>query len=802
LAIKKIAILIVILAVSLCAEPLVDLMFDDCSALDSLPINQEQKEAICRQMRYGGGFQSVYDLLELDCISPEDFARIKPLVSVGKIDRDQSDLDRIDSLYFRIGEWLAGESVSDQVVDEWIDAIRERPVLEELDYRDLTGFQNVSATDAVALLKHIRDVGMVKDRRQLRSIGGLSARGYVSVRSYIGYGQPSPINWLSGGYFQTRWEGSAGENQPYSHYRIKVNNGPISEGVRFGRFSGEAIEHGNWANPFDYPNSKIYLGLTRYQFGEFKIRHFILGDYSAAFGQGVTFETGDYFSSRRTGSGFDIRRLGVYPDLSSSETYAMRGTAFEFKWKMLEPTVFFSSRDKNAILNDDGSFAELMTDVAGWEDRVNETVMGGDITVSPLLNLRLGVTGFYAKYGKDWNPDPSAIVAPENLPGGRNTKVSELDAELLGMTPAQDFRSAVGVHGLWTLGNVALSAEYSEVVRDSNMSLSWRNDGGIDTLVGDKTSFLPVGDDPYGMVAKAEFTTNRVNALALYRHYDIGYDNPYNRGFSEYARYKSSIVEDYYYLNDSTYSSLAEDNPRPMAEDGVYFEIWGRPFRQLDCTVEFDAFKRLADMADYRRIVLKANWRPNNNLTFRLWRKWQGRSATNSLTPKSFTVDEIRMTMDTRISGYSRMGFTLVHSFLGNPPVPRYYDSGDPMGDDPLEGAVVDPSDGLMLNLEYNATEHLSFFGQTIVYRGWLWNFEDNEFSALESQVDALRWWVGVRNRLVKNLSLSMKLTVDRPLSITNIDIRDSYGDPETEIEGGRVMEGSTDWRIQLDYFF
>lgn len=805
----------------------VDLVYGSCEDLDSLPITETQKEAICNKIRFGGGFESVYDLLDLGVFTPEQFEEIKPMVTIGKKSREQSALQRIDSLYFRIGDWLGGESVDDEVVDEWIDAIRERPVISELSYRDLVSLQNLDPSDAIALLRHRREVGTIKDRRQLRSIEGLSARGYVSVRSYIGYGEPQPLSWVSGGYAQTRFGGEAGEDEPYSTMKIRVDNGPISEGIRFGRDSGDTLKQGAWANPLAYPDFKFFAGLSRHQVGPVWIRRLVLGDYSAGFGEGVTFESGDYYTSRRSGTGFDTRRLGIYPDLSSSQTYALRGGAIEMHIGPVIPTLFVSHRQKEAILiidttefaidtimsgdsliaidtsftADTSAFAELVTGIPNWDQKVTETVIGGDLTFNPWLNVRLGVTGYRANYDLPWDLKPGAIIDPNVLPGGDNPKVSDVDAELFNATYRQDFRSAIGVHGLWNIGNFALSAEYSEVVRDSNITTNWNADGSVDTIIGDATSALPIGDDPYGLVAKAHLTTNRVNALALYRHYDLGFDNPYNRGFSEYARYKGALVEDDYRLTNPEFVALAEENPRPMAEEGWYLELYARPFRQLSTTVEYDAFTRLSDMADYRRIVLKANYYANNNISFRLWRKWQGRGAENSLTPTSFTVDEIRLTGETRLSGYSRLGFTVVHSYLGNPPRPRFYDYADPLASEPIEGGVLDISDGLMLNADINVSEHLNISGQTIVYKGWLWNFEDNEFAELESTTDAFRWWIAVKDRLIKNLSLTAKLTVDTPLAASNIDVRDIY-EPESEIEGSHVLETRAWWRIQLDYFF
>jgi len=796
-----IAIILALLQTSIPAQDMqsmesgqIDLNCGDCENLAKLSITQEQREAICEKMLYGGGFKSIYDLWDMSIFTPEEFARLKPLVKISRLHVETTPLDRVDNLYFKIGDWFSGDGASASLIDEWIISIMQQPVLSKLDYRDLVSIQNVSPMDAVALLRFKQNGGTIKDRRQLRGINGLSARGYVSVRDFMGYGEENGI-WRLGGYFGSRWSADAGEKNPYSHIRGKVSYGPFSMGFRFGRSESEPIDNGNWMNPLAYPDTKFYLALTRYKLGDFKIRRAVAGDFAASFGEGVCFGSGDYYSSRRSGTGFDIRQLGIYPDISSSRVYTLRGVGLETKYSIIEPTVFISVRDKTAILNPDsvgGGFTEFAPNLPNWNDKVKETLIGGNLTVSPTVNLRLGVTGYHAKYSEFWNPLLFTIIDEEYLPWGGNNKTDERDRELFERNSMRDELFVFGFHGLYNIGSLTLSSEYARMPAYNQ---------NIYEAYCDSISENDGHDSPYGLVSKAQLVTNRFSLLALYRHYDVDFDNPYNRGFSEYYRYKGSLLEKDYRLVNPEFIALAEENPCPQAEDGIYFQFNGRPFRQLMGTLEFDAWTRLTDMSDYRRIVLKANYRPNSRLTFRLWRKWQGRSASNALLPTSFTVDEIRLTAETRLSDYSDLGFTVVHSFVGNPPKPDYVGSSDPLGADPLVGNVLDASDGLMLTANINVTEKLKFSSQAIVYRGWLWNFENNDFAILESSTDALRWWLAVSDRLAENLSVTLKLTIDKPLTNSNHDIRDSYS-PENEIEGGTVRETSSSWLIQMDYFF
>jgi hypothetical protein len=94
-------------------------------------------------------------------------------------------------------------------------------------------------------------------------------------------------------------------------------------------------------------------------------------------------------------------------------------------------------------------------------------------------------------------PDPATLISAAYLPWGGNNKTDQRDVEIFNRTNPQDYRSAMGVNALYNIGNFTVSCEYSEVVRDSNYSITLRNDGTMDTTRGDKTSALPIGDDPF-----------------------------------------------------------------------------------------------------------------------------------------------------------------------------------------------------------------------------------------------------------------------------------------------------------------
>ncbi|MFP4460471.1 MAG: hypothetical protein ACLFSQ_12900 [Candidatus Zixiibacteriota bacterium] len=835
LAMKKILtamllVLIVGLAFAQDSGDKVNINALDCSELHKLDLTEEQEEAICEQILYGGGFESVYDLLELGVFTPEEFDKIKDKVQVSIIQgMDEDDpLARVDNLYYRISSWLSGEDVSTAAIDDWVDAVIQQPSIQELGYRDLVSLQNVSPQDAFAVMNHRDQVGSVQNRRQLKAIDNITIRGYVSLRNYIGYGEPKK-DWRPNGWITSEYNGNSGDYRPGYYLRGRYSYGPFSAGARLDRALGVKLEDDAWYNPGAYPYGKFYVATSRYDLGDLKIRRAVAGDFSASFGEGITLGTYDWFSSRQTGVGWNVRQLGISPDISYSNTYSLRGFGIEANYRFLEASFFGSVKEKPAVLNPDGeSFSELIvtapdaeTDIdygtiseldtsgtdsteidttyqsnlADWEDKVKETMVGFDLTAQPIKNGRIGFTMYRANYDKTWKPDPSTFILDENLSTGDDPEVDARDAEVFNMTYAQDYRSAMGLHGVYNIGNLAISAEYSEIVRDHNVEFRMQNTGAIDTIFGDDTSPLPIGDDPYGLNVKTQLITNRFSILALYRHYDIDYDNPYNRGFSNYQRYKGSILEKDYMLENNAFMSLADDNPRPQAEDGYYFNFFGRATRKLYGTVEFDAFRRLTDNLEYRRIVLKANYRPSGKLMFKLWRKWQGRAASNGLTIMAYEVDEIRFSTVAMLTAYSSIEFQVVHSFFQSPPRPKFSRRSE-------VASAVDPSDALMLGATINANDYLTIKGGASVYRGWLWNFENNDFAVLESNIDAMRIWVAAQDRLADNLSATFKISLDQPLRETGVETDGYYGyDPDGYAESN-IRNSNVNWKLQLDYFF
>ena len=74
------------------------------------------------------------------------------------------------------------------------------------------------------------------------------------------------------------------------------------------------------------------------------------------------FENTDFFSPRRSGYSWSRRVHGVFPDISRTREYALKGVAFQAGNKLLDVMGFLSNHKRDAILNpSDSSVVALIT---------------------------------------------------------------------------------------------------------------------------------------------------------------------------------------------------------------------------------------------------------------------------------------------------------------------------------------------------------------------------------------------------------------------------------------------------------
>ena len=151
-----------------------------------------------------------------------------------------------------------------------------------------------------------------------------------------------------------------------------------------------------------------------------KLDHLVLGNFTASFGQGIVFESSDFFSPRRTGFGFSKRLDGINPDQTNNAQYTLKGVGIQLSTDYLRLSTFLSKDKRDAIINEDGSFTSLivMQPRLSWglgyngdttvfhrlTNSIDEITLGADIRFSPIIGTNLGITFYESLYNRVLDP--------------------------------------------------------------------------------------------------------------------------------------------------------------------------------------------------------------------------------------------------------------------------------------------------------------------------------------------------------------------------------------------------------------
>ncbi|MBU0508630.1 hypothetical protein KKH27_07335 [bacterium] len=824
------------------------------SEIRALPITEKQADAIWQRLLYEGPFDNIYELHELPEFDAETQARLRDLVRVDPPRPADERIERIEDAYYRIEQLGTEEGTNVGLVDEWIDRLMEPLNVNEATLDDLMDLQNVSPADAVSIYRQVQRQGGIRSTRDLRAVPGLSSWGYRNARTYLGYDSRQIRRRVHGSYTFRAYNtpffadeelavdpGVLVDPIPDASHKLRLTyDRDYKAGFLWHRNLGEKTIYAS-TDPVKIPELKWFGGVEKQQFGPVRIDRAYIGNYQVSLGQGVAMESGDYFSPRYSGFGFDKRITGIAPDLSRSQEFTLRGAAFESSAGPFKAIGFFSNEKKDAILNPDLSLNRLITIVPrtdddiypSWQklgnedtvyvpefegkqsmlDAVTEVGLGGEIAVRPWAGTSIGLTATQFMYDRELKAGIgesfSFAARTDSGSAGRDTTVEifsiidpterdeiadVMNSEILNSYRSSasskiwgDSRSVRRVYGLdlmTVVNNYTFQFEYAELERTG--------------------SYLQIGDDPHGLVASVHAQWNSLTVLALYRDYDIGYDNPYSRGYANYQRFKGTTFEDEFYLSNPIFAQVHRHSATPQAERGMYLETRYQVSRPLLVVGELDNWTRVADQADYYRWVAKITYRPLWPVVIRLRQKLQGRWNYNPEKETGFQTYENRINFEFRLSRYDNLQLLYASGYTRFTPRPRLVGETDPTGESPLDGQTLSPSEAMGVELTHYFSPRLKVRGAWLVYDGFLWNFEDSEFVVLDDK--AARWWFSISNRLSDALSVRFKLTGESSHPKTWIQPRNSNEYPEIqpgrEYTGDNASQDRLSFRIQLDYVF
>lgn len=811
------------------AQGKLDLNTASLEQLRSLPITEEVAVAIFDHRTYVRYFDDLFDLNDVDLVTPQIITTLRPLVAVLPPPDTDAAVARMAASYRQVRNYLGQEGSNEGLVDEYLDLLQEPANVNNLDLFDLMSFQNVSPVDAANIFKARERMGGFTGSRQLRQAEGLRYYAYRNIRDFVVYDDAelgdddrAHVDYQVR-YYDTPIYDAEDENtqiltfenvQSYNPAMSHKLRADLPQGLRAGVRTYRGLGEEQWDE-----TTKAYVSLQNKDIGPFHLKRMVAGSFRVAFGQGLVMDNTDFIHFRKTGYGWNKRPLGLRGDLSRTREYKLTGGAVEGTVGPAHVTLFAASDWRDAILNADGTvnryvrmrprFSQEVLDqyqpTAGdsmgiRRNSLREDLLGANVKLMLAPGTYIGATTFHSEFNRGFSSDRSTLILPEVLDDPRNRGYWQArDSEITsgytsvftdpGDTTVTEYkwRRIYGLEGQAVLGNAALQAEYA-----------WLQDP--------RSGFLK-GDTPDAFIANAFAQWNNLHLLAIYRDYDTGFDNPFSRAFSNDSKYEQTLLDSPYRLNNEWYSWLSSENPQPKGEKGLFLDMRYRISRQFILSgLQFDQWERKADGADSWRWTTKLEYQPKFNLRFRLRQRVSARTEQNPDDVRTYRSWESRLQMIALLSHYNRLQLTYSTGNANWPARQRLVyteDPGDPEVYDDAASAVGSAASAghfLEARYEHNVTPWLRLTFASSVYEGFLWNFEGNEFVLLDGE--GWRNWFKVDSRISERMLVQLKVTRDHEMPRTYVDARyfgSTWGnDPDADY----VPNDDLYVRLQIDYSF
>ena len=782
--------------------------------------SQDKISLIRDYIDYGSEITTIYDLLDINGIDIIDINQLKPLITV----RPSSDnLSFSKRSSYKLERWLSSSENQEGLSESWLDLYFNPMNVNNMNYDDLHSLPNLSPIDVRAVLLQ-KEKGYINGTFQLKNSPGISYYGYKNLIDFVGFDDET-------------------SNKSYFRFSSIVRNTPLTSTpdddasiVEFynpeipqilskwiisnKHFSSGYLYNRNVGEISDNSTEKFYLEFKKLKFMQnnlfdMQIDRLVLGNFTASFGQGVVFESSDFFSPRRTGFGFSKRLNGIHADETRNSQYTLNGLGLQLSNKMLRIALFGSRDKRDAIINEDGSFTSLIvmqprlswglgydgdtTVFAKMTNSVEEITIGADVRISPFIGTNLGITFYESLYDRVLDPqiretivggpDPDYSGDTYYLTYLTNSADPEIEAMYSNSSEASGFlsslddfvkssRKVMGLNFSSVIKNISIQGEYGALLNNYKIK--------------------DIKNSPQASVLSSYFQFDNFNLLLLYRNYDIDYDNPYQRSFSNYQRYKTSILEDSYWLDDPAYAFLYTANPQPQAEEGFYINSRYQFHRNITGILQSDHWTRKADDAKYFRTVVSLQWRPVFKYRVYLRQKWQARGTFDIFHPSPYYSRETRIRVKMLLSNYNELEFLYARGYTTFSPRPRLTDG--PSGEDMVVGDIGSPDRTIGISLKYNVNEKFKIRTGSLYVTGFTWYFGDNDFRIFDSDFGAFHHWLSFHSLVNERLSFNFKVSFTSDHPMTNIT--EAQTEDGNWINNPWVSNKQFDYKIQVDYAF
>jgi hypothetical protein len=836
----------------------IDLNRASLEEIRSLPITNQQAEDIYNYRVYISFFRTIYDLRNIPSIDQQTLLTLRPLVMMSIYDDRDEAAQRREEIAYLIERYGSSEGEQEVMSDIWEDYLMTPQNLNRLFFSDIVNMPNVSPLDAAAIIRR-RNLGeRISDYRDLRNTQGISYYGASNLRHYIFYNEAEAPSGRIFVDYQLRYndreffdeteemfkelvierDGPGRRDLSYWGYfnmerqsaevsnklRVRYDN-LIKGGISYTSRQGEpSLLDASMSDIWD--NGKMFIGYEN--FFDFKGDNsikFYLGNYKATFGEGLIMENTDFYSARKTGYGFSKRLTGITGDVSTTQQYTLRGAAFEWKRPEIEVALFGSVDQKDALvhLDEDGNPTDevfsyvTMTNrfdnddlaeaeeyfynnsnlsrrlwLAPRKDFVEEKLIGGNIAVTPFFGTQIGITGYEAVYDKDFVVPDDLTLLLIREPNYNAGKFKLIDSEIAALYATKteqyerDYRRILGFNWSSVIGNTSFQGEYAE------LSVSG--------------SELKIGDDPKAMVISSYTQFDNLNFIALYRNYDLDFDNPYSRGFSEHPRYRNTLLDSNpHTVVNPLVLDLYLNSAQAQAEEGFYFETRYRFHQYFTITRAYlDLWERKADSRKSARFQGELEYRPIHRLQTRLRYKHQinryDDDADRGVSKTDETTAFIRASLSNRDRIHLEYRYNRVwmspYTYLANHPIPD--------GHDLAQGTSLIHGDYICVDYTHNFNQNMKIQGSIIFWDGHgisHWDWEDMEIDFMGMQ--GMKYWLTFYDRIAGNLYLTLKYRIKR-YKTYDLDLRKWWNEEMEDINDNytTVWRQVNSIRLQLDLKF
>lgn len=843
----------------------IDLNSADMDDLLTLPITPQQAEDIYFYRYYIDYFRSIYDLRLIDSIDQETMNRLKPLVMISFYREDDAAAIRRDEIFYLLERLGTNEGLQEGMSDVWEDYLMTPKNINKMPFSELMNLPNASAIDASAILKRRARGDTISNFRDLRFSPGISYYGARNISYYVYY-QEEPIQNKIFIDYQMKYNDSpyteeqmamfnesmirfsnaapAQKNQSYwGFFNMENNRSAVMHKVRFRLMNewkagiltnsekgDDRLFMNNADNLTD--DAKYYLGYERdFDFLGNNYLKIYAGNYRATFGEGLIMENTDSFSPRQTGYGYNKRIIGIIGDLSRTRQYSLRGVALDWKRDNLNAVIFVSNDKKDAVIydsnndgildeddyalcyinptinfsNDDLAEAENFfndfpgnlnnVSIAPRKNAITENLVGTHLEYSPFIGTHVGFTGYEATYDRHF-------VVPEletlqdiliDDPETADKKWKMTDAEIVNLystktdTYDRNYRRVYGFDWRTTLNNFSFQGEYAEMESDG--------------------SFFKFGDDPKAILLSSYTQFENLYFLSIFRHYDLDFDNPYQRSFSESPRFDDTVLERLTYgLRNTLLTDLYINSTQPSAERGVYFETRYQFHRMFTITRAYlDLWERLSDSRRGIRFQGTLEFKPKHQIRIRTRHKVQIKRDDDIMDRGKSQSNETELQFIAYLSNFDRISMGIIHAKVLQPPYLSIL--SDPgFASAPDMAQAITTTDGEMIYFDYthNFNENLKINGSFAFWKAFgasFWDFEDVELD-FEQSDRGYKYWFTINSRIANNLYLSLKYKYKQFLT-RELEYRLYNEIPATgEWYFQRVENKQNILRLQLDWKF